>query len=184
MRNTNWQFKFFIYWFVAFFISAFVAMATQHEIAVNISLALILIIGALMLLTNIREVALSISSKKWPTARFSILNAQVRRSTIPDGGASANYKAYFELGYQVSGVSYTLPCNAFSIPFHNSEEEAEKYIQEVRDGKYGKNVYYNPTRPKNAYVKPGAKFHQVIAILFGLGFVFVPLGFMFGHINV
>lgn len=98
-------------------------------------------------------------------------------------GAGVSYKAYFELGYKVLGRSYELSCNSFNIPIHSTKEEAERYIEDVRKGKYGKNVHYNPASPEQAYVKPGLKLQHVLAILFGLGFVLVPIGIMLGYIN-
>lgn len=184
MRHVNWHFKFFVFWFVAFFISVVVAMATRNGIAVNISLTLLMLIGVVMVITTGKDAFLSISSKHWPTSEFFILNSRVSRSLNPGSGASTNYKAYFELGYKVMDRSYTLPCNIFNIPYHSSKEEAERYIQEVKDGKFGKAVRYNPASPDQAYVKPGLRLQHILAILIGLGFIFIPAGFIFGFMNV
>lgn len=174
----NKQFKFFIFWFIAFFVAVAVAMVTRNAISIDISLVLLMLLGLVMVITTTKDAFLSLSSKNWPTTAFTVLNSRIIRRA----NSANNYNAYFELGYDVAGHTYELDCNALNIPIHSSQEGAERYVQQVKAGEFGKVVHYNPNNPVQAYVKPGIKLQHVLAVIFGLGFVAVPLAVILDYV--
>jgi len=157
-------------------------MATAHELAINMVLVLLICLGVVMVATTGRDAALSVASRNWPRTEFAVLESGIQMNSSTEG-PGIFYRAYFELGYKVADRNYRLLHHHFNAPNHDSREAAIRYIEEVCNGKYGENVYYNPFSPSQAYVKPGLKVQHILAIFFGLGFVLVPIAIILGYIS-
>lgn len=167
------QYKIFFIWFVLFLISVVTAMTTQTNLAINITLGLLIALGCIIVIDTSVDAYYSFASSSWPATLYKIVGS---RTSYSSGGSdhSAYYSAYFEIEYNVRGKKYKLPQHDLNIPKHSSKEDAEEYIRKVCSGEYGVSVYYNPAKPDQAYVKPGLKFRHFLSIAAGLGMIVVP----------
>jgi len=139
-------------------------------------------IGLIVVKDIVVDSYFSIKSKGWPKTRFSVKKADIIHSSGSSDSAE-HYNVNLKLEYEVNKIKYELICHEFNIPFHQTKHEAEKYLQEITLGNRGENVYFNPSNPNIAYLKPGFKLRHALGLVVGLGIITVPFLTLIGVIT-
>ncbi|MCB0825926.1 MAG: DUF3592 domain-containing protein [Armatimonadetes bacterium] len=111
-------------------------------------------------------------TSRWPSVMGTII-AGPSYSERPSGKSSRAWDVSIYYFYIVDGKTYE--GSRISIPerSYTTIEEA-KSVNEVHNNNPAIKVYYNPSNPKEAVLRPGVMGEYVVAILFGGGLFFVP----------
>ncbi len=90
--------------------------------------------------------------------------------------------AYFDIGYQVTGVDYDYQCYNLNKRFSTSTE-AKEYVNKITNTEHPINTYYNPSNPSQSSITQGFKYSSIIPIIVGVGMVIVSYLTLVGTIK-
>jgi hypothetical protein len=180
-RPASAQFRLLLIWFLCMAGSILWYLRTEEELALQAILFLLMILGAIMTVDTLRDAWYARQSRYWPRATFSIAKAQVERS-MGDNQSGPHFSVYLELEYEAHGKTHRTwshELNRESVP---TKEAGDEYVGQVRAGKFGTRLRYNPENPDQAYVKPGIKPRHFLAVIVGLGITIVAYLTLIGEI--
>tara|TARA_R110001599_G_scaffold352451_2_gene587347 strand:+ start:1630 stop:2133 length:504 start_codon:yes stop_codon:yes gene_type:complete len=165
-----------------FFISVAFALVTRDDLAINVSLVILSMLGMVMSKDLIRDAFFSLSSINWPTTKSKIKNSTVRYS-CGDGDSNPYYWVHFAVEYSVNNQDYQYKFKNPNPQRFSTEVEAQEYAIRVDTGEELSEINYNPKNPCQSYIEPGLKVHHILGIPIGVGFVVVPVLSVLGFIK-
>lgn len=128
-------------------------------------------VGALVALLGVRLIARGVASRSWPTAEGSVLGAAVERepaSVGPGGRAYHLFSPAVEYEYEVRGERYSCSTVSAADMSTTNAARAERIAERYAPGSRV-TVYYNPRRPGQAVLEPGAAAGAWLPLLVGAG---------------
>lgn len=138
----------------------------------GILVLLFLILGAVLLIANIRARKRADASQTWPSTIATILNTDVRTKVKHDDDGyvkSTSYSRHVEYSYAVGGVTYESKKLTFgSSQMFSTHQQAEYALRPYPVGGQV-TVFYNPEKYDDAVlerVAPKSKIGMIIGIIF------------------
>ena len=183
--------RFFVIWFLVFFISIVFSAATQEKLAINVSLIILSILGVVMSTDLIRDAFFSVSSINWPTVKSKITNSKIEKSfksiDIDDDHVNdlntESYRVKFTVEYSVNNKNYQYKFKNPNPKNFETEVEAQEYARRVEAGEELAEINYNPNNPSQSYIEPGIKIYHIFGIPIGVGLVIIPVLTIIGIIK-
>lgn len=121
------------------------------------------------------------NSRNWPTTAGELESTDLRvvifRGGIKENAGPDSAKALitdFRYRYEIKGRSYMGSRVTFS-DFVNKTEYSLKKLQHLYEGKSEIRVHYNPSRPSESVLIPGASIYNLTPLITSLGFLGVGL---------
>ncbi len=135
--------------------------------------------GVALILFGIYFIREALASKSWPVANGEIQAVQVIRDVDRDGGKTiVRHYIRINYDYEVEGISYTGDRYSLGDGSTASKRFKERSEAIAEKNKYPLgseiDVYYKPTEPSFAILKPGTNFGTFVPIV--LGVLFLPSG--------
>lgn len=114
------------------------------------------------------------SSKRWPATEGKILTSILHEV---GSGRGMSYKAEIVYAYQVDGREHTATKIFWGDKSFLTTSEShlqERLTDDYREGQ-SVQIYYNPGRPEEAVLEPGAKFRMYVTFMAGILFLFAAV---------
>ena len=131
------------------------------------------LIGAIMTVYEGRHIQFEMERKRWPTTTGTVVSAEVLES--------GNVKPNIEFEYGVDGQRYQSNSDLQVPNFGAPSTQRDVAQKSVQDNMPGTNVvvFYNPTEPAIALLKPGPSWDRFTrfsfgVIVYGMGIFFYP----------
>lgn len=156
----------------------FATLATGNEYVANIFAGLVLVSGIWMFVVVVASIKTSIASKGWSRVPYEILDT---RMAIQFGGARRHtrFTPFFRVKYSYAGAEY----------YRTSEEDlnlsvggsfstgarAGKFLEDLRNRKYGEHLFVNPDNPRIAYLETGVRRDRYNVLVFSMMLVVLPV---------
>jgi Protein of unknown function (DUF3592) len=149
-------------------------------IAISGCVAVIILFGLVLFGLGARNVWRAAACARWPTTGGTVLASGISNDTTVDrktGATSVAYSAKIVFGYNVDGKDYTTETIYFGQVV-GSGDSSEAELRRIRYAPGAQvKIFYNPSDPSIAAVKPGVNLEAFLLPGAGLGFA-VP-GVMF-----
>lgn len=181
-RPASAQFKFFFVWFLCMGGSVIWYLQTDNKLALQVMLILLIVLGGVMTVDTLRDAWYANQSRYWPRATFSVANADVEES-LGNGNAGPHFRVYLELEYEARGETHRTWNHELNREDMSTKAAGDAYVEQVRAGKFGTQLRYNPQNPDQAYVKPGVKVRHFLAVVVGIGIAIVAYLTLIGEID-
>lgn len=143
---------------------------TKLALALGVSL-LLLVGGAAMAIFGVSFIKAGFASKSWPTATGEIRHTRIV-SERSSNSSSRSYSARVTYAYAVEGRTYTsrrysLGDGSSTGKRYSSHPKAFRATEETYPVGKSLPVYYDPTDPTSAVLKPGPTFGTYVPIVLG-----------------
>jgi hypothetical protein len=111
------------------------------------------------------------ASESWPTTEGQVISSEVDHSSDAEGGDS--YQPQISYRYEVDDQTYEADRIRFGQNSYSSSRQAEAEANRYPVGRQVE-VFYEPGRPENAVLEPGASMGSYLGL--GLGGTFLTIG--------
>ena len=134
-------------------------------------------IGLFMLVRGLLDFRIIRLSQNWPTVEGQIVQAtiEVTRSSDDDGTTSTRYAPLVIYTYSLVGQQYTSDKVTFGAKWRYGSRSKAESKSNYQTGQRI-NVYYNPEKPEQAVLEPGAMRGAWGSLILGIVF------FIFGGV--
>ena len=180
--KTHHKLLFALIFFIS--IAAVFAYITKSQLAIYLLCLLISILGLWGIAYSIQGMVESIKSKGWTPKKYKVVNARFEfiMTRKRGRGQTNKFKPSFEVEYEYNNVVYRRASNELNLhvdKIFSTPHDTNEYLDEVKSGFYGENVYVNPTDPGKAYIRTGVTRDQINVLLFSIIILVMSLLTMF-----
>ena len=140
-------------------------------IVLGIGIAFFALMGALVLVSGIKDVGRALASTSWPRVPAEVAQSEVtgELQRDPDGSRNMMYSARLVFAYEVAGQPYTTGQIRFGEAL-GSGDPSEPEMQRLRYPEGARvSVAYQPDNPAVAVARPGLRPGALVPPLAGVG---------------
>ncbi len=124
--------------------------------------------GGVLLLLALRNVQRGFVCRWWPQTQGRIARAFVLVQTAADGGKT--YGTQLEYEYTIEGTTYRGKRRRFGDAGSWSQAQAKRMLAPYSPGASVR-VFFNPRKPEDAVLIPGASWGNLAIAFGGMGFI-------------
>jgi len=129
--------------------------------------------GSALLLFGLSFLKGAYTSQGWPTAQGDVEAVNLNRDRVTDSRPPAyNYTYTVAYSYEVDGTRYqsdrySLGSGSIASRIYREQQNAIAAAKETYSIGQSVDVYYNPSSPADAVLKPGANIGTFVPLIFG-----------------
>lgn len=133
-----------------------------------------------MILAGIRNLRRGAASAGWPTTEGLIVASSVEEhGHLKTDGRSPTFHAKVAYEYKLGGQRYESSQLSYKSYGTSKAARAKRIVEKYPVGTEV-TIYYNPMKPDQAVLEPGANIFTALPLIFGVSLVVLALLGMFG----